>query len=108
MEAKYVNQACIEAALQCPQFKGFPDKTEIEYWNSIGYGCENVPKLHKEGLARVIEYWLDDEEGSGGEILWGYDYYKFLPDDIKELFMLVEHNRSWSLKKILKKIKKGK
>jgi len=70
--AKKIHKACITACYQCPQYHG-----------------EISGSLHKEGIAAVLNYWLDTST-IGGSLLFESSYYEELPLDVLEILSLAE------------------
>lgn len=83
--AKEIQQACIEAAEQCPQFKFHEgDQCELVGGKSI------VPaKLRKKGVMAVVKYWRS-RDTIGGSILWEKGYADCLPPHVLRGFERVE------------------
>lgn len=83
--AHTLNEACLRAAEQCPQFKDF-DVSSFEQCGKLHVNLEHLPR---SGLEAVVAYWRTPQT-IGGSLLWEGGYEAFLPEDTKKLFVEIE------------------
>lgn len=81
MNAKEINQACIEACERCPQFHGFDDDQD----ELVNGRIVNVTNLYKKGIVSVINYWRN-RNSIGGSLLYDKGYLEALPYEVIKLF----------------------
>jgi hypothetical protein len=90
MDARYLHDACHEAACQCPQFLGYEDDGYFPDYGEFG----DIPK---KGLYRTVQFWREY-----GHLLWEYGYEDHLPDDVKEVFENIDSVIAKSVKEYCK------
>ena len=78
MTPKEFHEACHEACLQCPQFRGYDDDQQFRGRPGT-FG--SVPK---KGMYAVYKFWKDDA------LLMEHGYYKALPSEAQEIFDNIE------------------
>lgn len=81
MNAKSINEACIEACKRCPQFQDFDDDQD----ELVNGKVVNVANLHKKGVVPVINYWRN-KTSIGGSLLYDKGYLEALPIEVIQLF----------------------
>lgn len=82
------HEACHEACLQCPQFRGYDDDTTLGEWGFFG----DIPK---KGIVNVVKFWRDNE------ILWDSGYSAALPQEIQDLFGRIDALLDEAIRKAL-------
>lgn len=83
------HEACHEACMQCPQFRGYDDDTLVGEWGAFG----DIPK---KGIVKVIKFWRDDR------LLWDMGYSECLPEEIQDLFAKIDTLLDKAIKEALK------
>ena len=74
MNAKYIHDACHEAMLECPQFRGYDDDAYFDGYGEFG----DIPK---KGIYKTIMFWRE-----WGHNLWNSGYEQALPENVIEMF----------------------
>ena len=77
MTPKEFHEACHNACLECPQFRGYDDDTHIGEWGEFG-------KIPDKGMVYVIKFWKDND------LLWGSGYSEALPKEVQDLFEKID------------------
>ena len=77
MTPKELHEICHEAAMQCPQFRGYDD--DQNFLLSNGQKCE-FGDIPRKGYAAVIQFWK--VEGH----LFDMGYHECLPPNVQQMF----------------------
>lgn len=88
-DARHLHDACHEAMLECPQFRGWDDDTIFEGWGEFG----NIPNL---GLAKTIKFWREE-----GYLLWEHHYEDCLPEEYQRLFREIDVAIERTIEKVI-------
>ncbi len=88
MTPEEFHDACHEAILQCPQFRGYDDDTRFHGFGEFG-------KIPKKGMLAVVKFWRDNE------ILWDSGYSEELPQECLELFEKIDSLLDKAIKEAL-------
>lgn len=83
--AHYIHDACHQAAMNCPQFRGYDDDQQVLVngrWVDFG-------DLPNKGLETVVRFWRSPEQ-SGGDLLFRKGYAEGLPEDVAQIFERVD------------------
>lgn len=78
MTPKELHEACHEACMQCPQFRGYDDDTIVDH---RGTQFGDIPK---RGMYAVYQFWKDDD------LLWRGGYCEELPPEARRIFKEIE------------------
>lgn len=88
MKPREFHEACHDACMECPQFRGYDDDTYFHEFGEFG----DIPR---KGMRTVIKFWKDNE------ILWQSGYSSALPQEIQELFSRIDALLDEAIKKAI-------
>ena len=85
------HEACHDACLECPQFRGYDDDTIFHGFGEFG----NIPK---KGMMKVIKFWRDDR------LLWEMGYSECLPTEVLEIFDRIDELLNEAIKQVMEEL----